>query len=68
MSITDYITGSTKEERIRQAAGDLFQVREYEGKLWLTFNNCLVCPCDMFKGEPMSTLNDIRDLYVERNK
>lgn len=68
MSITDYITGTTKEERIRLSACDLFQVREYEGKLWLTFSGNLICPCDMFKSEPMNSLNEIRDLYVERNK
>lgn len=68
MSITDYITGSTKEERIRLAARDIFQVKEFEGKLWLTYNGNLICPCDMFKAEPMDNLNEIRALYVERNK
>ena len=67
MNIYDFITGTTREDREMQAARDIFQVKEYDGKLWLTHNSNLVLPCDMLKGEPMAVLGEIRQLYVSRN-
>lgn len=67
MNIYDFITGTTREDREMQAARDIFQVKEHDGKLWLTHNGNLVLPCDMLKGEPMAVLGEIRQLYVSRN-
>ena len=50
-----------------KAAKVIFQVEEYKGKLWLTFNGSLVCPMEMFKTETIEALTEIRKLYVERN-
>ena len=46
---------------------ELFQISEYCGQLWLTYNGALVCQTNMFSDDPLMTLAKIRDLYVERN-
>ena len=44
----------------------LYQVQEYQGELWLTYSDNLVCPCSMLKSEPVESLAKMRELYVER--
>lgn len=49
----------------------LFQVKEYNSMLWLTFDGFLIVPFSMLcKGDDTSEcialLNAIRDIYVER--
>ena len=44
----------------------LYQVREYQGELWLTFNDSLVCPCALLRGDITDVLVDIRSAYVTR--
>ena len=64
-SLTDILFGS-KRERTKKEAETKFQITEYDGKLWLTVDNTLVCPDDMFCYETITTLTEIRRLYVER--
>ena len=56
-----------KTKQNEKASKEIFQVEEYEGSFWLIHNGALVCPMDMFKGDPIGTLLEIRKLYVERN-
>lgn len=49
-------------------ASELYQIHEYKGQLWLTFNSCLICPADMLKGDMLETLTKIREMYAERQK
>jgi len=55
---------------MRQEAVDnadaYFQVREYGGELWLTYDGCLVCPCAMLRKEPVEALKEMRELYIRR--
>ena len=62
----DYITGSTKEQRSRDAACATFQIQEHDGSLWFTYQGNLFCPCEMFKDSPVEALKTIRNLYMER--
>ena len=45
-------------------ANYLFQVQEYSGNLWLTYNGNLVCPMAMFVKDPIEALEAMRKLYV----
>ena len=57
----------TSQERTEKEARDKFQIEEFNGYLYLTCDNTLVCPMDMFDQEPIDALIMIRDLYVKRN-
>lgn len=54
-----------KRKEMERRARKAFQVTELDGQLWLTHGGCYVCPCAMFKGEPVDTLKNIRACYVE---
>lgn len=56
-----------KEKRVRETASHLFQLTEYDGSIWLTYNGCLVCPCSMLKDAPVNALQQMRDCYINRN-
>ena len=47
---------------------DLFQLKEYLSEIWLTYDGNLICPVSFLKGEPVSALQEIRKLYVQRNQ
>jgi hypothetical protein len=47
-------------------ADEIYQVKEYMGKIWLTHDGALVCPQEMFKGDIIEVLNQIRAMYVAR--
>ena len=73
MSITDLISPNSelrKKRYLRRLEGeskDIYQLREFKGQLWLTYNGFLVCPTSLFSEEAIKTLEEIRKLYVERN-
>ena len=47
-------------------ANEIYQVKEYMGKIWLTHNGALVCPQEMLNGDITEVLNQIRAMYVAR--
>jgi hypothetical protein len=56
------------QERIDDA-NSIFQIKEYEGRIWLTFCGNRVCPTEMFEQkDPVEVLNKIRDLYIKEDK
>ena len=55
-----------KEKYLFARANEVYQVKEYMGKIWLTHNDALVCPQEMLKGDIMEVLNQIRVMYVAR--
>ena len=59
-----------QSEKVRreneQKALDLYQLTEYNGEIWLTFNGCLVCPCSMLKDEAVDAVKKMRELYIKR--
>ena len=60
--------GLTDTNKTLHEAEEVFQVKEYGGELWVTYNGNLVCPCAMLKQEPVEAIKQMRELYVERNK
>ena len=53
-------------ERIKKRAIEIFQITEYNGKLWFTYDNFLYCPCSMIGNEPINALSMLREQYIER--
>lgn len=54
------------EKQVKEHAEDLYQIREYKGQVWLTFNGYLICPCTFLEIDYVHALEDIRGMYVER--
>ena len=57
---------ATKDEAYR-----LYQIKEYDSHLWLTYNDVLIVPFDLICDSSNTTqcialLETIRDLYVKR--
>ena len=68
-----YITKNIKRRmaekrltRITDNANVLFQVREHDGALWLTYADNLVLPCSMLNIAPIDALSQMRSLYTSR--
>lgn len=62
--------GVGKEEyarrQTRERAEELYQVKEHGNKLWLTYDNHLVCPVEMFENkDAIAVLGILRDLYFK---
>ena len=56
---------ANKEKYIKERANDIYQITEYCGRLWFTYNGSLFCPCDMMKDEPLVALNKLREGYID---
>ena len=65
MWLVDYYKKKIRNSTV-ESASMMFQIMEYEGELWLTFNNCLVCPCSMFNVSPVEAVRKMRELYLKR--
>ena len=62
-----WLYGKSKEKCLQEAR-EIYQVREFDNELWLTFNGALICPTEMLYGDDLiKALQEIRDLYVQRN-
>lgn len=53
------------KKRAEQNAQSIYQIREHNGELWLTYCDSLVCPCSMLNLEPVDALREMRGLYVQ---
>lgn len=56
-----------REKELVARAKDLYQIKEYDGETWLTFNDVLILPTSMIQGDIIMVLNQMRASYVERN-
>lgn len=54
-------------DAVIKRAADIFQIMEYSGKLWFTYNGFPFCPCDMMKDEPLVALEELRNTYVKHH-
>jgi hypothetical protein len=70
MNIIEKYFGQTEEEKkaeVAETAASLYQVCEFRGELWLTYNGDLVCPSSMLKDDVVKAVEKIRLLYIDRN-
>lgn len=56
-----------EKKSIIEKSDELFQIREFLGELWLTYNGNCVCPMSMFKSDTLYALKEMRNLYIEYN-
>jgi hypothetical protein len=63
----NYDTSERRHQALVEDAESRFQLQEYDGEIWLKYNNCLVCPCEMLKDAPVEAVRKMRELYVKRN-
>lgn len=54
------------KNKVVARAQTLFQVREYKGTMWFTYDDNLVCPCSYFKDEATVVLSLMRKYFIER--
>lgn len=72
MSILERYRKSKEEKHDRnrqaviEASRNIYQIKEYNGELWFTYDNRLVCPCAMLVEPPVTAVEKMRELYVER--
>lgn len=50
----------------QETAAVMFQITEYDGEIWITFNGNLVCPSSMLNLEPVEAIRKMRELYIKR--
>lgn len=65
MWLVDYYKKKIHDSNV-ETASMMFQIMEYDGELWLTFSNCLVCPCSMLNVSPVEAVRKMRELYLKR--
>ena len=71
MSIVEKFRKSQAEKKLledRETAGTLFQIKEYDGEIWITFDGNLICPCSMLNAEPVEAVLKMRELYIKRSE
>ena len=54
-----------KEEVVKNSL-DLYQIQEYKGELWITYDGHLVCPTSMLVDEAVVAIERMRAMYIER--
>ena len=56
----------SNKKKVIEKAYSLFQIIEYKGEVWFTYDGNLVCPCSMFKEEATKAVFLMREWYVAR--
>lgn len=64
--IYNFLFHKSKKKCLEEATM-IYQIKEFNGEIWLTYNGALICPTTMFSHEPAETLAIIRNFYAERN-
>lgn len=57
-----------KEDKVAkytEEAKDLYQIKEKDGEIWITYNGATIVPESMLKEPALDTLLKIRELYVK---
>ena len=60
--------GNLREKNLLAKSKEVYQLQEYMGEIWLIHNGGLVCPQKMLNGNIIDVLNEIRCMYIARNK
>lgn len=53
-------------EWIEKRADEIFQITEYDGRLWFTYETFLYCPCSMMGDDTIGALATLRKNYIDR--
>lgn len=56
-----------KAKQETEARADaLYQLCEYNGEIWLTYGDHLICPTEMLKDDAVTVVKTVRQLFVDR--
>ena len=56
-----------KERDLFFRASELYQIREFDGCLWVTYDGKLICPLGMFSEDGITVITKMRTMYLSRN-
>jgi len=57
-----------KEDKVAKAKGEaeeLYQIKEKDGELWITYSSAPIIPESLLKNPALETLRELRELYVK---
>lgn len=57
-----------REKELKERADELYQMKEHEGEMWITFDGELIMPTRFIDGDPIQVLRQIRAAYIERKE
>lgn len=57
-----------REKELKERAEELYQMKEHEGEMWITFADELIMPTRFIDGDPIQVLRQIRAAYIERKE
>lgn len=57
-----------RKKELKERAEELYQMKEHEGEMWITFNYELIMPTRFVNGDPIHVLRQIRAAYIERKE
>lgn len=57
-----------REKELEERADELYQMKEHEGEMWITFGGELIMPTRFINGDPIQVLRQIRAAYIERKE
>lgn len=66
MKLLDFFKNKHRAAMHRQMERTLqgmYQLRERDGEIWLTYEGWYVCPCSMLTMEPVEAILALRDLH-----
>ena len=55
-----------REKELEKRAEELYQMKEHEGEMWITFADELIMPIKFIDGDPIQVLRKIRAAYIIR--
>ena len=55
-----------REKELEERAEELYQMKEHEGEMWITFADELIMPIKFIDGDPIQVLRQIRAAYIIR--
>lgn len=55
-----------REKELEERAEELYQMKEHEGEMWITFADELIIPTKFIDGDPIQVLRQIRAAYIIR--
>ena len=55
-----------REKELEESAEELYQMKEHEGEMWITFADDLIMPIKFIDGDPIQVLRKIRAAYIIR--
>lgn len=57
-----------RNKYVSECAQRIYQITEYNGEIWLTFNNQKVLPLSFLKNDDVTVLIQLRELYFKNHR